>query len=413
MSSAPHDSVQLERDLAQASLRFWLGLEPSLDVAALLAAHGLEEPDRLVDDPEQPAPLRTLCATARFLTEATRSLAAVVLQGRGGPLGQETLLLELEQTSSESHVEAMAGALHDARVVALRDPQAQARGSARSLVPNPSPEVESVLGDAEARELARLVVVERTRRHRLGRAVQSRSPLPVEAWRGELRSLLDAVLAPVSSSLGLSLHGSARGVPVLAARHPGRPGRWVLHLRPSSSRSVARALALRCGEVAARAHDQPPALLASVFAARLASPSLWRGAGVSSSSARDTARLFGQDLVRWVLRLHAYGTAGDDDARAWAGCAAELLRERDDVVGALLWRGPLPDPTGWPTLRQGVDLRQVVAQVLQGLRVEQQLCEEIGEDWQRAPEAAEVLMDQLHKESVPGSAASLWRLLQV
>lgn len=414
MSEPGIDLELLRRASGAAAARYLGGGSDRFDALALLALAGADDLDQLSEEPDAPAAARQLARMAAGLAEATRRLGGAEVEASKGPMPRAAAWAELARSADEERLRAVARALAAAEVAALAGPLDEAYHAARDESWAQG-EVAAALGPANLEPLLAPPPVRTVPTYRLVVSRLSPAPAPSEVWRAELRDLIQGLLEPHGASLGVGPAPADHGPAAFCARHPRHPGRYTLFCRPSDSLSVARSLATCVGVGVAQGCGRvelAPAL-GMLFAARLASPALWRRVGLGTGPARDAARGAGQSALRLLARLAAFLASGEEEARAMAAAAGALLGEHDDVAGALRWRGPYPDPLGLPLPCGRARLAALLAGAEHGLRLHQGLLHALGDDWHRAPEAVEQLWALEREEQLPAAEEALAALVEV
>lgn len=375
------DGEALAIACGRAATRFFLGADDRFDLDQVLASCGIDGGEH------------ALARCAAPLRQATAALARLEVAANEQPLPLDAALAELWRTSDPDRLQAIGRAIAGARLAALREPLA----AAWSALGAPPAAVDvgtiSALSAAQVRELVAATRTDRQRQHRLVRARQHLAPLPIEAWRQQLRPLVQALATAQGISIGLASHGVGFAPAAFCGRHPLRSDRSTLFVRADASWSTARTVAAALGRGLAGSDRARGLQLAGALIGRLGAAALWRAAGLGRGDARDAGRDASACTVRLLARAWAYCAAGDDDVAAMAAAAAEILDERDDLASALCWRGPFPDTLGLPLPVGAPSYAQLLAQLERGLALDAALSAAIGDDWHAAPEAAEALLE--------------------
>jgi len=407
------DLEALQREAAQAAARYLSGRSGRFDLRQVLEQAGSGAFEQLLEDPEQPAVARRLARMAAPLAEATRRLAGAEVEAARGPLPRAEALRELAKTADEQRLRAVARALAEADTAALATPLEEAFEAGREESSEGDQQTE-VLSPAQIGDLLAPPPARSLPTYRLVVSCLSPAPLPVSHWRGELRPLIEALLAPGDVSLGITAQRAAHGPAAFCAQHPSRERRLTIFARDGLPMSYSRSFAAATGTALALGCGRPQrsVALATLLAARLAATGFWRCLGLGRDDARDAARLGGQSLLRLLGRIAAYASCEEEEARALAAEAGALLHEYDDLVAALRWRGPYPDAQA-AQLRCGrARLIGLLVDVAQGLRLELALRDALGEDWHRVPEAAEQLWE-LDAAELPALDDALLSLVEI
>ena len=387
------DFDALAVECGRAAVRFFLGADDLFDLDRVLATCGLDASALRENAPDTTDGAVALARCAGPLRQATSALAALEVAGNDQRLSIAAASAELWRTSDPDRLRAIGRAVEAARLAALREPLAAAWDA---LKPPSSPvdvSAISALTSTQLRELVSATRCDRQRLHRLVRARMQTAPLPIDAWRQQLRPLIQALTAARGTSIGVASHDVGYAPAAFCGRHPQRTDRTTLFVRADASWSTARTVAVALGRGLGGADRALGLRLAGVLIGRLANAALWLAAGLGRGAARDAARGAGACAVRLLARAWAYCAAGDDDPAALAAAAAEILDERDDLASALCWRGPFPDTLGLPLPAGAPRYAVTLGQLERGLALDAALTDAIGDDWHAAPEAAEALLE--------------------